>query len=184
MNVMDLLAQARPASLDPRPDPARRATDLAAAIATARPGQQRPGQQKPGQQRPGQQRPGRRIPAGAGVAVLAGAAAAAVALALASAPRTAAHHPGAAPGTSSSLRTAILTAFNGVSGDIFYSQVTESWPHGSSVTDQWFYPQRPSVGQQVRVRYYLVRASNASRFDRSEERRGGKEFRSGWWAVD
>jgi len=164
MKVMDLLAQARPASLDPQPDAARRASDLAAAIATPRPGQQRPRDPTHPRRRiawPTQ--PGRRIAAGAGLAALAGAAAAAVALAYAVAP--AAQHPQAAPGTSETLRTAILTAFNGVSGDIYYSQITESWPHGSSVTDMWTYPQRPNLGQWVRQRIYLVHASNASRFN-------------------
>jgi hypothetical protein len=59
-------------------------------------------------------------------------------------PGTPAHHSGAAPGdaapgdaapgTSDSPRTAILTAFNGVSGDIFYSRVTASAAQATSST--------------------------------------------------
>jgi hypothetical protein len=165
VNVMNLLAQARPASLDPQPDPARRANDLAAAIATARPDQQRPGNRtNPRRSMAWRARPGRRIAAGAGLAALAGAAAAAVALATVGASGAA---PGAktSPEKSGSLRTAILTAFDGVSGDIWYSRVTQSWSHGSSVTDDWFYPLQPSVGQQVRLRTNLVHASDSSRFD-------------------
>ena len=38
MDIMDLLAQARPGSLDPGPETDRRASDLARAIATPRAG--------------------------------------------------------------------------------------------------------------------------------------------------
>ena len=38
MDIMNLLAEARPSSLDPRPDPARRASDLARAIGAPRAG--------------------------------------------------------------------------------------------------------------------------------------------------
>jgi hypothetical protein len=151
MNVMDQLTQARPAGLDRRPAPERRAANLAAAIAAPRP--------EPDHARrvAWPSRASHRIALGTGVAVLAGGAAAAIALAYTGAPATAAHQSQAAP-SAASLRTAMLTAFDGVSGDIFYSRAAQG--PGIPVTYSLSYPVVPAKGQLVRIRQYTVPASD------------------------
>jgi hypothetical protein len=139
MNVMDLLAQARPASLDPEPDPARRARDLAAALDEVRPGEHTR-----------VRRPSRRLVVAGGVAVLAGGAAAVAGLA------SSGERGSTKTGT---VQQAILDAFSGVAGDILYTS-RRGTADGGVVTDTWWYPVRPRVGHQVRVRADLVGADH------------------------
>ena len=138
MDIMDLLAQARPGSLDPGPEADRRASDLARAIAAPRDGMtSQPGASR----RPGVRRaspPARVIATGISVAVLAGIAGVVVALSASGTPsarpQPAAAHAGTAVATPGELRNAILTAFNGVGGDVFYAKITEIYPGKNS---QW-----------------------------------------------
>lgn len=163
MDIMDLLSQARPGSLDPGPGTGRRASDLARAITapraavTARPGAGR----RPGVRRPS---PSARVTAiGIGVAALAGTAGAVAALSTAGTPaalpRPAAAHAGTAmaPGA---VRNAILTAFSGAGGDVFYDKITETYPGSASkwngVSQSWAYPLQPQAGQKAYVRYLVV----------------------------
>lgn len=80
MDIMDMLAQARPGSLDPLPDPARRADDLARAIATSRAGTaaRPPASLRRRARRPAH--PARLIALGTSIAALAGTAGAVAAL--------------------------------------------------------------------------------------------------------
>jgi hypothetical protein len=167
MNVMDLLAQARPGSLDPGPDTDRRASDLARAIGAprartaARPGASR---------RPGVRRHSPRasvIAIGTSIAAVAGTAGAVVALGATGSPPARPQPAGARAGTAvttpGELRNAILTAFNGVGEDVFYTRITEILPgaqaHWDGVSENWSYPLQPRAGQQVHVRS-LVLPSN------------------------
>jgi len=156
---MDLLAQARPGSLDPGLETDRRASDLARAIATPRAGvTAQPGVSR----RLGARRaspPARVIAIGISVAaVTAGAVVALSATSTPSArPRPATGTAVAAPG---GLRNAILTAFNGVGGDVFYTKITEIYPgkmsHWNGVSQDWSYPIQPQAGQEVHIRSVLV----------------------------
>ena len=164
MDIMDLLAQARPGRLDPGPGTDRRASDLARAIATPRTGMSaQPGaSRRMGVRRPSP--PVRVIATGISVAALAGTAGAVVALSgtgtPAARPQPAAAHAGTAVLPPGELRNAILTAFNGVGGDVFYTKITEIYPGKTSkwngVSQNWSYPIQPQAGQQVRVRSVLV----------------------------
>lgn len=150
MNVMDQLTQARPADLDRRPAPERRAANLAAAIAAPRPDAVGP------RRLAWPSRTSHRIALAGGVAALAGGAAAAIALAYAGAPVTAAHQSPSAQ-SAASLRAAMLTAFDGVSGDIYYTRAAQG--PGIPVTYELSYPAVPNKGQLVRIRQYTVPAS-------------------------
>jgi hypothetical protein len=164
MDIMDLLARARPGSLDPGPDTDRRASDLAMAIAapragtTARPGATR----RLSVGRPAH--PARMIAIGTSIAAIAGTAGAVVALGAtgtpAARPQPAATHGGTAVAAPGELRNAILAAFNGVGGDVFYAKITEIYPGKlskySGVTQDWTYPIQPQAGQEVRKRSALV----------------------------
>jgi hypothetical protein len=96
---MDLLAQARPGSLDPTPETDRRARDLATAIATPRDAMTaRPGASR----RPHVRRalpPARAIAIGIGAAALAGTAGAVVALSATGTPAPRSHPTAAQAGT-------------------------------------------------------------------------------------
>ena len=174
MDIMDLLAQARPSSLDPGPETGRRASDLARAIATPRTGMTaQPGASR----RLGVRRaslPARVIATGIGVAALAGIAGVAVALSAiatpAARPQRGAAHAGTAVATpGEELRNAILTAFNGVGGDVFYTKITEIYPGKASrwngVQQDWSYPIQPQAGQQVHIRSVLVPSNPADKSD-------------------
>lgn len=161
MNVMQLLAEARPAGLDPKPDPARRARDLAAAMAA----EQSP-QRAVGNRPAPRTRRVRVAVLGTGLTAVAVAVVTTVALESASPPapatrHTATRHTPAA--TSSSVQSAILTAFGTLTGDIFYDRQTDTT--GNSVTENWYYPWQPQTGQEVRARFELLRASNADPFN-------------------
>lgn len=173
MDIMDLLAQARPASLDSRLDTDRRASDLARAIATPRDGMTA----EPGASRRLGVRwaspPARRIAIGISAAALAGTAGAVVAISAtgtpAPRPQPTAARAGTAAVTPGEIRNAILTAFNGVGGDVFYTKITETYPAKLSkwdgVSQNWVYPLQPQAGQQVHVRYLLVPASPGEKTD-------------------
>jgi outer membrane lipoprotein-sorting protein len=164
MDIMDLLAQARPGSLDPGPETDRRASDLARAIATPRTGMTaQPGASR----RLGVRRsspPARVIATGISVAALAVTAGVVVGLGVtgtpSARPQPAAPHAGTAVATPGELRNAILTAFNGVGGDVFYIKITEIYPGKKSqwngVEQDWSYPIQPQAGQQVHIRSVLV----------------------------
>jgi outer membrane lipoprotein-sorting protein len=161
---MDLLAQARPGSLDPRPETDRRASDLARAIATPRDGMTA----QPGVSRRLDVRralpPARVIATGISVAALAGTAGVVVALSAtgtpSARPQPALAHAGTAVTTPGELRNAILTAFNGVGGDVFYAKITEIYPGKDSqwngVQRDWSYPIQPQADQKVHIRSVLV----------------------------
>jgi outer membrane lipoprotein-sorting protein len=164
MDIMDLLAQARPGSLDSRLETDRRASDLARAIATPRDGiTARPGVSR----RPDVRRAlphARAIATGISVAALAGTAGVVVALSAtgtpSARPQPTAANAGTAVGTPGELRNAILTAFNGVGGDVFFAKTTEIYPGKESkwdgVQQDWSYPIQPQAGQQVHIRSVLV----------------------------
>jgi hypothetical protein len=142
MNVIELLAQARPATLDAQPDPARRASDLAAAFSTSQEGQRR-----------ARRGPARRaVPFGIGVTALAAAAAAAVAVTHAGTPAIT-RHPQAGPTADRAMQSAILTAFDGLAGDILHVHTVGGGP--ARAQDTWYSPWWPSGGQHVRMRSYV-----------------------------
>jgi hypothetical protein len=165
MDIVNQLAQARPGSLDPGPDADRRARDLAMAMATPRAGgvTVRPGATgRAGVRRPA--RPARMIAIGTGIAAVAGTAGAVVALngtaAPAARPQPSAAHAGTAAAGSGKLKQAILTAVNGVWGDVFNAKITEIYAGKMSkydgVTENWSYPIRPQAGQLVHMRSVTV----------------------------
>lgn len=173
MDIMDLLTQARPASLDPGPETDRRASDLARAIATPRTGMPpQPGASR----RPGVRRatpPVRVSATGIGVAALAVTAGVVVGLSAtgtsSARPQPAGAPAGSAVASPGELRNAILTAFNGVGGDVFYTKTTETYPGDKSqwngVEQDWSYPIQPQAGQQVRIRSVLVPSNPADKSD-------------------
>jgi hypothetical protein len=164
MDMMDLLARARPDTLDPTPDTDRRASDLARAIATAREAMTA----RPCFSRRVDVRrslpPARTIAIGIGAAALAGTAGAVVALSATGTPAPRSHPTAAQAGTGVStpgeVRSAILTAFSGVGGDIFYDKITEVYSGPMSkwngVSQSWAYPLQPQPGQQAYVRTVVV----------------------------
>jgi hypothetical protein len=164
MDIMDLLAQARPSSLDPRPDSARRASDLARAVGTPRRGTAARSAASPHRRVRRLTPPARVIAIGASIAALAATAGAVVALSAtgtpAARPQPTAAHAGTAVTTPGELRNAILTAFDGVSGDVFYTRITEIYPGAQSrwneVSENWSYPLQPRVGQKVYVRSLVL----------------------------
>jgi hypothetical protein len=174
MDVMNLLAQARPDSLDPGPDADRRASDLAMAMATPRAGTatvpagagRRAGFRRP-------TRPARIIAIGTGIAALAGTAGAVVALSSTGTPaprqQPTAAHAGTAVAGSGGIKHAILTAVNGVWGDIFCVKMTETYTGTmakyDNVTENWSYPIRPQAGQSIRMRSVTVPANPADKMD-------------------
>jgi len=171
MDIMDLLAETRPGSLDPGPETDRRASDLARAIATPRAGMTA---QPDPSRRLGARRasPSARVIAtGISVAALAGIAGVIVALSATGTPRPqpAAAHAGPAVPPAGELRNAILTAFNGVGGDVFSTRTTEIYPGNKSqwngVEQDWSYPIQPQAGQQVHVRSVLVPGNPADKSD-------------------
>jgi hypothetical protein len=170
MDIMNLLAQARPNSLDPETD--RRANDLARAFAAPRNGMG----VKPGVRR-GPSR-ARVIGVGISVAALAGTAGAVVALSTSGAPAArppaASAHAGTAvpegaagpiPGK---LKNAILTAFDGIQGDIVYNKMSEIYSKQTqynNVSESWTYPIQPEGGQLARSREVLVTAHPKEKSD-------------------
>jgi outer membrane lipoprotein-sorting protein len=173
MDITDLLAQARPGSLDPGPETGRRASDLARAIATPRTGMTaQPGATR----RLGVRRawpPARVIATGISVAALAVTGGAVVALSAtgtpSARPQPATAHAGTAVATPNELRNAILTAFNGVGGDVFHIGITEIYPGKESqwngVQQDWSYPIQPQAGQQVHIRSVLVPSNPSDKSD-------------------
>jgi hypothetical protein len=170
---MDLLAQARPGRLDPGPETGRRSSDLARAIATPRDGMTaQPGASR----RPDVRRAvprARVIAIGISAAALAGTAGAVVALTATGTPASRsqpiAAHAGTTAGTPGELRNAILTAFSGVGGDIFYDKTTEIYSGKMSkwngVSQSWAYPLQPQAGQKAYVRYLVVPGSPGAKDD-------------------
>ena len=173
MDIMHLLAQARPGSLDPRPESDRRASDLARAIATPRDGMTA----RPGVSRRLDVRralpPPRVIAIGISAAALAGTAGAVVALTVTGTPaprsQPTAAQAGTAVATPGELRNAILTAFSGVGGDVFYAKITEIYSGTMSkwngVSQSWAYPLQPQAGQKAYVRYLVVPSSPGEKND-------------------
>ena len=161
MDVMNLLAQARPGTLDPQTETEtdRRASDLARAFATPRdPMTAPPG----GSRRPSVRRASpraRAIAFGIGAAALAGSAGAVVALNVAGPPAIRPQPAAASAQTPGELRSAILTAFNGVGGDVSYAKITETYSGKMSkyngVSQNWAYPLQPQPGQRAYVHYRL-----------------------------
>ncbi|HSZ38650.1 MAG TPA: hypothetical protein VK817_01695 [Trebonia sp.] len=163
MDITELLAQARPSSLDPKTETDRRASDLARAFAAPRTDMPA----KPGaSRRPGARRapsPARVIGIGISVAALAGTAGAVVALSAtgtpAARPQPAAAHAGTAVTTPGEIKDAVLTAFNGAEGDVMFNKMTEIYPKipkYNNVSQNWSYPIQPKGGQLARVRSLLV----------------------------
>jgi len=173
MDIMNLLAQARPGSLDAEPDADRRASDLAMAMATPRADATvRPGAARhAGGRRPA--RPARIVAIGTGIAAVAGTAGAVVALSSTATPaasqQPSAAHAGTSVSGSGVLKKAILTAVEGVWGDIMYTKITETYPGTQSkyngVTEDWAYPIRPQAGQVVHKRTVVVPADPADKGD-------------------
>jgi hypothetical protein len=173
MDMMNLLAQARPGSLDPTPETDRRASDLARAIATPRDAMTaRPGFGR----RPDVRRalpPARAIAIGIGAAALAGTAGAVVAVSVTGTPAPRSHptaaHAGTGVSTPGEVRNAILTAFSGVGGDIFYDKITEIYSGKMSkwngVSQSWAYPLQPQAGQEAYVRNLVVPSSPGQKGD-------------------
>jgi hypothetical protein len=173
MDIMNVLAQARPGSLDAEPDAGRRARDLAMAMATPRADTTvRPG---PARRADGRRpaRPARLIAIGTGIAAVAGTAGAVVALGSTGTPvarpQPSAAHVGTSVGGSGGLKQAILTAVDGVWGDIMYTKITETYAGTQSkyngVTEDWTYPIRPQAGQVVHKRTVVVPADPADKMD-------------------
>jgi hypothetical protein len=168
MDIMDLLAQARPGSLETAPHADRRARDLAMAMATPRVGatavRPRAGRRL-GVGRPARPaRPARIVAIGTGIAAIAGTAGAVVAVSgtgtPAARPQPSAAHAGSAVTGSGELKHAILTAVDGVWGDVFNVTITEIYAGKMSkydgVTENWSYPVQPQAGQLVRMRSVTV----------------------------
>jgi outer membrane lipoprotein-sorting protein len=113
------------------------------------------------------------IATGISVAALAGIAGVVIALSAtgmpAARPQPAAAHAGTAVLPSGELRNAILTAFNGVGGDVFYTEIKEIYPGQMSkwngVSQNWSYPIQPQAGQQAQVRSVLVPSSPNDKSD-------------------
>ncbi|HYZ53300.1 MAG TPA: hypothetical protein VE733_07310 [Streptosporangiaceae bacterium] len=88
----------------------------------------------------------------AGLPAMAGAAAAAVLAASVTSSGPGSTHP-----TVSSVRTAVLAAFEHVSGDIVYTTRTTRRPKGPMITQRaWTYPAFPAPGEQVRFRLFVL----------------------------
>jgi hypothetical protein len=157
MDIMNLLAQARPGHLDPAPDPARRAADLERALEIPRPRETRRPQWVA--------HPVRLIAIGTSVAAVA-ATGTIVAL---SGSQPSATRTGPATASPAGIRDAILTAMNNVSGDIFYTKVTEIYPGSDArydgVETDWNYPLQPQAGQRVRVRSLVLSPSQKIQSD-------------------
>ena len=162
MDVMHLLAQARPDTLDPQAETEtdRRASDLARAFATPRDRMTAPPSRRPSARRTSPR--ARAIAIGIGAAALAGSAGAVVALNTlntAGAPAIRPQPAAASAQTPGALRTAILTAFNGVGGDVSYAKITEIYSGTMSkyngVSQNWAYPLQPQPGQRAHVHYRL-----------------------------
>jgi hypothetical protein len=117
--------------------------------------------------------PARVIAIGISAAALAGTAGAAVALSATGTPaprsQPTAAHAGTAVATPGELRNAILTAFSGVGGDIFYTKITEIYPGKMSkwngVSQSWAYPLQPQAAQKAYVRYLVVPSSPNEKTD-------------------
>jgi hypothetical protein len=106
----------------------------------------------PGRRDPVRRRTRRRLLL-AGLAALAGTVAAAV-LIVAVVPA----NPGGTRPTVSGVRTAVLDAFQRLSGDIIYAAETIQLPKGLvDVEQEWTYPAFPAVGQTVRFRLFDFR---------------------------
>src|SRR5262249_16869252 len=114
--------------------------------------------------------PARVIAIGISVAaVTAGAVATLLATGTPSAPRPATARAGTAAATPGELRNAILTAFHGVGGDVFYAKITEIYPgkaaRWNGVQQDWSYPIRPRAGQQVHIRSVVVPSNPTDKSD-------------------
>jgi outer membrane lipoprotein-sorting protein len=108
------------------------------------------------------------IATGISVAALAVTAGVVVALSVTGTP-SARPQPAAAHAGTAELRNAILTAFNGVGGDVFYAKITEIYPGKESrwngVEQDWSYPIQPQAGQQVHIRSVLVPGNPSDKSD-------------------
>ena len=113
------------------------------------------------------------IAVGIGAAALAGTAGAVVVLSATGtpAPRSAPRRgtSGNGSGHPGEVRNAILTAFSGVGGDIFYNKITEIYSGKMSkwngVSQSWAYPLQPQAGQKAYVRYLVVPSSPGQKGD-------------------
>lgn len=158
MNTMEMLAQARPASLDPRPDPARRASDIAAALSVGQPepAATAPATRRHHARRTRAVRPSRKLAAGAGLTALVTATVAAFVVVSANHGQVTVDHGRANADRGqvigkASLRTAVLAALDTASGQIGYVRTTTS-ANGRTdgVAESWTYPWLPQTGQEVR----------------------------------
>ena len=166
MDIMNLIAQARPDSLDAGPDSDRRASDLAMAMATPRDAAiPRPdAARRPGVRRP--VRPVRLIAIGVSVAAVAATAGAVVAVNATGGP---ADRSPSSAASSGQIKQAILTAVDGVWGDVFSVQMSEIYSGKMAKYDDtqqnWSYPIRPQAGQVVRMRSVTVPVPSADKMD-------------------
>ncbi len=89
--------------------------------------------------------------------------------------------------TPGQLRDAILTAFNGVSGDVFYTRITETYPGAQSrwneVSENLSYPLQPSVGQKVHVRSEVLPRNPKDKSDTEWTYTDGTGTRSGSFSI-
>ena len=159
MNTMEMLAQARPASLDPRPDPARRASDIAAALSGGQPlaAATAPATRHHVRRTRGA-RPSRKLAWGAGMTALVTATVATFVVVSANHGQVTVDHGRANADRGqvigkASLRTAVLAAFDTASGQIGYVRTTLSANgHTAGVAESWSYPWLPQTGQNARLR--------------------------------
>jgi hypothetical protein len=158
MDIMNLLERARPGHLDPVPDPDRRAADLERAFEIPRPPTVRHRQRFA--------HPARLITIGTSVVALAGTAGVVVALSGSHPPAT---RTGPGPAGPAGIRGAILTAMNDVSGDVFYTEITETLSGSDARYDgveaNWTYPLQAQAGQRVRARSLVLSPSQQVRSD-------------------
>ncbi|HEY6311208.1 MAG TPA: hypothetical protein VIY52_10445 [Streptosporangiaceae bacterium] len=137
----DLLTALRAARPDPGYQPSADSAEAAAMLARALRGRPEPAP-----------RVIRRRLLLAGIPAMAAAAAAGVLVA-----SVASSGSGSARPTVSSVRTAVLDAFERASGDIVYSTRTIENPTGPVLTQRaWTYPAFPVPGQQVRFRLFQL----------------------------
>jgi len=135
----DLLAALRAARPDPGYQPSADSPEAAAMLARILRARRDPAR-----------RMTRRRLVLAGLPAMAGVAAAAVVGAAVTS-----SGPGSTRPTVSSVRTAVLDAFERDSGDIVYTTRTIQWSRGPVTTQQaWTYPAFPVPGQQVRFRLF------------------------------
>jgi hypothetical protein len=163
MDIMNLLAQSRPGRLDAEPDADRRANDLALAMATPR---DAPIPRPDPARRPGPRRPVRLIAIGASVAAVAATAGAVVAVDATGGPAAGTQSSATSSGQ---IKHAILTAVDGVWGDVFSVKMKETYSGTMAKYDDtqqnWSYPIRPQAGQVVRMRSVTEPVPSADKMD-------------------